>query len=341
VKAVTIVDVAQRAGVSIKTVSRVINQEPNVREQLRETVRVAIDELGYRPNPAARSLPGSKTYLIALLYKNPVSDYQGKILRGAIERARKSGYQIVPEPVGDEEREDIVLTRMLQHIRVDGLILVPPISDSSRALAVVDRSKIPYVRISPQDDAFRSAFVHMDDERAAFDMTMHLIGLGHRRIGFIGGDPTHAASQQRENGFRRALATSEIAWRSDYVQSGEFTFRSGFEATETLLSLEDRPTAIFGANDETALGALAQAHRQRLDVPDDLSIAGFDDSVYSSVAWPNLTTIRQPVIEMAEEATALLIEGRAGEVGADGHAINKVLPFDLIVRASTAHLQDS
>jgi LacI family transcriptional regulator len=336
-KAPTIIDVARHAGVSIKTVSRVINHEPSVRDGTQQRVNAAIDALGYRPNLAARSLPGARNYTIALLFENAISDYQGKALHGAIERCRQRGYRVFPEPLDiTDPRQDELLRQILRGLRVDGLIVVPPLSDDPRILAIIDRSRIPYVRISPQDDAFRSAFVKMEDEQAAFEMTMYLGGLGHRRIGFLGGDPAHASSALRLAGYRRALDRLGIPFDPRHVETGRFNFLSGFEAAERLFARSPRPTAIFSANDETALGALAQVHRQNLHVPDDVSIVGFDDSVYASVAWPQLTTIRQPTEEMAAEAAAILIDGKSHEVGDDGQAIHKILSFELIVRGSAA-----
>lgn len=334
-KAPTIIDVARHAGVSIKTVSRVINREPSVRDRTRQQVDAAIDALGYQPSLAARSLPGARNYTIAVLFENAISDYQGKALHGAIQRCRQTGYRVFPEPLDvTAPDQDELLKQILRGLRVDGLIVVPPLSDNPRTLAVIDRSGIPYVRISPQSDSFRSAFVKMDDEQAAFEMVMYLAGLGHRRIAFIGGHPEHAGSSLRLAGYRRALRQLGIPLDETFVQPGMFTFQSGFEAAERLLAHTPRPTAIFGANDETALGALAQVHRQNLHVPQDISIVGFDDSVYGSVAWPQLTTIRQPTEEMAAEAAGILIERIANQVGEDGQAIHKVLPFELIIRGS-------
>lgn len=336
-KAPTIIDVARHAGVSIKTVSRVLNREPSVRDKTRHRVDTAIDKLGYLPNLAARSLPGARNYTIAVLFENAISDYQGKALKGAIERCRQTGYRVFPEPLDVmSPDQDERLKQILRGLRVDGLIVVPPLSDNPRILAIIDRSGMPYVRISPQSDAFRSAFVKMEDEQAAFEMVMYLAGLGHKRIGFIAGNPSHASSSLRFEGYCRALDQLGIPLDETYVEPGLFTFRSGFEAAERLLARTPRPTAIFGANDEMALGALAQAHRLNLHVPEDVSVVGFDDAVFSSVAWPQLTTIRQPTEEMAAEAAAILIDRIADKVGEDGRAIHKILPFELVVRDSAA-----
>ncbi|HEV2597845.1 LacI family DNA-binding transcriptional regulator [Sphingopyxis sp.] len=333
----TIVDVAREAGVSIKTVSRVLNRDPSVKVSTLRRVNDAIDELRYLPNLAARSLPGARNYTIALLFENAISDYQGKALKGAIERCRQAGYRVFPEPLDvTSPDQDEALKDILRGLRVDGLILVPPLSDNPRVLAIIDRSRIPYVRVSPQVDVYRSAFVKMEDERAVFEMVTYLAGLGHQRIGFIGGNSDHPSSSLRLAGYRRALDERGIAFDPDYVEPGLFTFPSGLEAAERLLAQPIPPTAIFGANDEMALGALAQAHRLNLHVPEDLSIAGFDDSIFSSVGWPQLTTIRQPTEEMAAEAAAILIDGMARDVAEDGSATHRILPFELVVRESTA-----
>ncbi len=173
----------------------------------------------------------------------------------------------------------------------------------------------------------------MDDRLAAFEMTKHLIGLGHRDIGFIIGHPDHGASHLRHRGFVDAMADSGLTVRPGRVEQGYFSFRSGFEAAERLLSGEDRPTAIFASNDDMALGVMAVANRLRLNVPETLSVAGFDDTPGAKVVWPQLTTVRQPIAAMAGAAADMLLTGVSWEEGETPPS--RLLDFEVVVREST------
>lgn len=333
---VTIHHVAERAGVSIKTVSRVLNKEPNVKPATRERVLAAAETLRYRPSVSARSLAGSRSYLVALFSDNPSPNYVSDVQRGAVSRCRKDGYHLVVEPLDSAAPGAPELTRStLMTLRPDGAILTPPVSDRPQVLQALDEAGTPYVRIAPAGDPGRAACVRIDDRQAAYEMTGHLLGLGHTDIGFIVGHPDHGASRQRLEGFRAAMRDSGRAVREDRVVQGYFSFRSGYEAAEVLLGGDDRPTAIFASNDDMALGVLAVAHRCRLAVPTDLSVAGFDDTPAAMTSTPPLTTVRQPIFEMAAAAAGMLIEG-AWDPSDPGPPPARELPFDLVVRESTA-----
>jgi LacI family transcriptional regulator len=192
---------------------------------------------------------------------------------------------------------------------------------------------VPYVRLSPDQDLERSAHVRMDDVRAAYEMTAHLIGLGHTDIGFIKGHPEHGASHLRYEGYVTAMKEHGHPVRESHVEQGWFSFRSGFEAAERLLDRPDRPTAIFASNDDMALGVMAVANRLRLEVPQTLSVAGFDDTPGAKVVWPQLTTVRQPIQAMAAAAADLLL---TGATRTEGEAPpSRLLDFELVVREST------
>lgn len=326
---ITINDVADRAGVSIKTVSRVLNREPHVREATRDRVLKAVDELGYRPNFAARALAGSRAYLIGLYYDNPSSNYSANYVSdvqfGAMETCRENGYHIVVEYLGDGEPE-----RLLAAVKMDGVILTPPVCDRLDVLELLERRGLPYVRIAPSANFERGPYVYMDDRRAAYDMTAYLVSLGHRRLGFIKGHAGHSATPLRYQGYREAMSDAGVDVEPNWVQTGNFSFRSGFGAAERLLSLPQRPTAVFASNDDMALAVMAVANRMQMSVPQDLSVAGFDDTQVAQVVWPQLTTIRQPVPQMAAAAAEILIKGLPNE------AENGVrLDFSLVVRGST------
>ena len=331
----TIKDVAQAAGVSFKTVSRVLNQEPNVRAEIRDRVRQAAEALGYVPNVAARDLAGGRSFLIGLMFDNPSESYIGKIQTGAITRCRDAGYSLIVEPLepGDDARR--TLDPILSRLRVDGLILTPPICDNPVVLDAIERAGVRYVRIAPDRDADRAPFVTMDDTHAAYEMTRHLLTLGHRDIGFIKGPPSHGAAARRLEGFLRAMGEAGLTVPVGYIQAGAFSFRSGMAAAERLLAEPERPTAIFASNDDMALGVMWACSRAGLSVPTDISVTGFDDSEPARMAWPQLTTIRQPIADMSAAAVDILVEAGAKGRGPEPVA-NRWLDYELIVRGSTA-----
>ncbi|MBU4434056.1 MAG: LacI family DNA-binding transcriptional regulator [Alphaproteobacteria bacterium] len=331
---ITIHDVARQSGVSIKTVSRVLNREPNVKADTRDRVQAAVAALHYRPNISARSLAGSKAYLIGVFFDNPSPGYITDVQLGAIARCREEGYHLIVEPIDSTAADlEAQIAPMLATLRMDGVILTAPVCDHPVVLAALEREGVPYVRISPGGELDRSASVGMDDRLAAYEMTKHLIGLGHSDIGFIMGHPDHGASRARHQGFMAAMADSGLTVRSERVEQGYFSFRSGFEAAERLLGGEDRPTAIFASNDDMALGVMAVANRLRLNVPETLSVAGFDDTPGAKVVWPQLTTVRQPISAMAGAAADMLLNGVTWEEG--DAPPSKLLDFELVIREST------
>lgn len=331
----TINDVARQAGVSIKTVSRVMNREPNVREETRAKVMAVAEALHYRPSQSARSLAGSRSFLIGLLFDNPSAAYVSDVQLGAVARCRESGRHLVIEPV-DTSAPDLprLVREACRALRLDGVILTPPVCDDARVLETLEALAMPYVRLAPQREPDRSACVSMDDRAAAAEMTRSLIALGHTDIGFIIGHPDHGASDQRRQGFVEAMATAGLAVRPERMVQGRFSFRSGFDAGEALLG-DDRPTAIFASNDDMALGVMAAAHRRGLDVPRDVSIAGFDDTPAAQSVWPLLSTVAQPIAAMAATAADLIITGEAMP-SPEEPPPQRVLDFTLQMRGSTA-----
>lgn len=333
---VTIIDVAKRAGVSMKTVSRVLNEEPRVRAEVRERVALAAKELHYRPKVSARSLAGSRSYVVGYLLNDPSIPYYGYAQLGALRACRKAGYHLLVESV-DLGAPDLraEIDRLVGDFAVDGFLLVPPLCDNLAILDALDDAEAPYVRISPAVDPGRSALVECDDRRAATEMTLHLMDLGHRRIGFVVGDPRHSAAHHRLEGYRHAHAQRGMAVDGQLIHQGYFTFRSGYDAAEALLASPDRPTAIFASNDAMALGVMAAAQALALSTPRDLSVAGFDDTASASMVWPALTTVRQPIVDMAEAATEMIIE-RSTRKARPAQSPQLMLHCDLVLRGSTA-----
>lgn len=332
---VTIKHVAEAAGVSAKTVSRVINGEAHVSAAKREAVMRVVRELDYRPNAFARSLSSSRSYLLGLLIDDPASGYAAEVQLGAINACRDKSYHLLVERVDRAEPDwQRALRATLDQLRLDGALLTPPLCDDSEFLDLLDDAGLPYVRIAPGGDDSRSGFVRMDDAAAAAEMTGHLIALGHRRIGFIAGNPTHGAAAKRREGFVREMIAHGLAVDPALVHRGDFSVRSGMVAGEAILAQRDRPSAIFAANDDMALGLLMIAYRHHLDVPADLAIAGFDDAPTARAAWPPITTIVQPNGAMAAAAVDILTDPHYRDDPRDP-AWRRLLDYHLVVRGST------
>ncbi len=332
----TIVDVAREAGVSIKTVSRVLNHEPGVHESTREQVLKVVEALRYRPKQSARSLAGGRSFLIGLLYYDPSAIFVGSVQQGATLRCRELGYHLVVESLHNDApdlRQQI--DRMVLALRPDGMILTPPLCDNPEVLAALRESGTPCVLMSPERDIRGVPSVRMDDVHAAEELTNLLLKLGHERIAFIKGPADQSASAARYQGFVSAMRAHGIEPDLELVKPGEFTFASGQDAAQQLLSGPKPPTAVFASNDDMALGVLAAAHRLGLNVPAELTVVGFDDSPTAALVWPPLTTVRQPVAEMARTAVEMLGQGHRAEAPADDAELHKVLAHELIVRDST------
>jgi len=343
---VTIYDVAAHAGVSIKTVSRVMNAEPNVRPGTRERVFAAAETLGYHPNLSARSLAGSRSFVIAAFVDAALTmdhwrsergaDYLTRIQLGATIQCRQAGYHFMVELIDHQTprvRQEV--KSLLATLKPDGVILTPPSSDDEIVLELLRESSTPYARLGPERVGGGGLRLRMDDRAAAIGMTEHLIGLGHRRIAFIVGEPRYGASHARREGFLEAMAAHGLPAPEAYIRQGDFTFQSGMDAARDLIGLGDRPTAIFASNDDMALGCLTALGEAGLATPEDVSVAGFDDSSSARFSRPQLTTLRQPLVEMATHAARMLI---GGEVPADcdEDAVLDLPPFELVCRRSTA-----
>jgi LacI family transcriptional regulator len=328
----TIHDVAKAAGVAIKTVSRVLNDEPNVRPETRARVLAAAEQMQYLPSLSARSLAGRRSFLIGLVYENPSANYLVDLQHGAMARCRKEKFRLFVHQCsgrGDDLIRDVM--GLIDQTHVDGLVVSPPLSESAQLIAALDQRNLPFVRIAPNDLNHPSPYVDMDDEGAALEMTEHLIAAGHRRIGFIIGHPNHIASSLRLRGYRAALVRHQIAFDAAYVKQGYFVFESGLEAARELLTMSNAPTAVFASNDDMAAGVLLAAHELAIPVPGRLSIAGFDDTYISRIVWPRLTTIHQPSYDLAFCATDLLLQSLK-----DGDSPRTArLPHKLIRREST------
>lgn len=336
-------DVAELAGVSPMTVSRVINGESSVKKSTRQAVNEAIRKLDYSPNKAARSLASANQIRIGLLYSNPSSTYLSKMLLGVLEQARQSDTQIVVVECAAGSDTDAVILGMVED-GVDGIILAPPLCDSAQAFRTLRFNNMPTVSIGSPHKSDEISSVCIDDFLAAHTITEHIISLGHKRIGFIIGSAEQAASTLRLAGFRAALTEAGLKVFDELIIQGEFSYQSGFQATDKLLSLQNPPTAIIASNDDMAAGVIGMAHRYHIDVPGDLSVCGFDDTFFATTIWPNITTIRQPIAKMSSLAIEMLektIRGRRRHPGKVIKSKHRELDFRLMLRDSDAPLVDN
>lgn len=334
-RAVTIIDVAKAAGVSFKTVSRVLNNEASVSERTREKVQKAIKSLDYSPSVAARVLAGHRSFLIGLIYDTPSSYYMHSIQMGALERCRAAGYHLILERCDSQARgvTDTILS-LIKQTRMDGVILTAPICDIPVVHETLAKQNIPHVLVSPPQIKPGMNCVHMDNRQASADMTRYLISLGHRRIGFIKGHPRHGAAKLRLLGYEDALRQNGIKPEADLVKDGTFRFEAGVAAAQELLHQKAPPTAIIAANDEMGAGVVTAAHRMGLSVPGDVSVAGFDDVPYASITWPPLTTIHQPIVEMGAAAAQILLD-RIRPNGAAPEFSSQSFDYTMKIREST------
>lgn len=339
----TIKDVAERAKVSLKTVSRVINNEPSVMQATRARVLRAIADLDYEPDPSARNLRSGTPFVIGLVYDNPNPYHIIGVQNGVLAACRETGFGLQINPVDSTSpllAEE--LAEWVQRSRLAGLVLTAPMSERPELLAGLAARGIKYVRIiAATEDPGDGACVYIDDRDAAYEITEHLIQLGHQRIGFLWGGPQHRSSGERYAGYEAALKDYGIVLDKHLVVQGDYTFDDGFRGARRLLSLREPPSAIFGSNDEIAAGVLAAAKSAGMNVPYQLSIAGFEDSPFSRQSWPPLTTAKQATEDIARHAARLLI----GQLRTDAYdeqglqLQNRGFVPQLVVRGSTAPLQ--
>ena len=333
-RGVTIAEVAELAGVSPMTISRVVNGQGKVRDATRERVMRAVQALNYTPNLAASSLAAAQHLRIALVYTNPSGAYLRELLLGLLRVASGTAIQLVID-YWDELDAERKSARALAK-RVDGVILPPPLCESKAAVTEFVRAGVPVVAIASGRFSDDISCVRVDEFRAAKEITGHLIEHGHTRIACIKGGTYLSATARRFEGFKAALDEAGIPLDASLVQQGDYTYRSGLAATETLLALRKPPTAIFASNDDMAAAAISVAHRRGLDVPRDLSVVGFDDSSAATTVWPELTTINQPIEAMTNTAIEVLVRGIRRNDASTRVLADHVIAHKLIVRDSVA-----
>jgi LacI family transcriptional regulator len=328
----TIRDVASAAGVSIATVSRVLNGRRDVAPKTREAVMKAVQEFDFATNRNARALSGGRTGLVGVTVPIVEAAYFSVILSGIAEALYEQDMRIVLCPTLHQHEREVTLLDRLMHGTTDGAVLTLP-EESNKELKALRRQGLPFVVVDPRiplDDGIPAVSAgHATGARAA---TEHLLSLGHRRIAAVTGPPAWMASSERLDGFRAAMAAAGVLPDPKLIVPSSFAI-DGAEAAGPLLDLADRPTAIFAFNDNLAIGVLRQARARGLRVPEDLSVVGFDDSEQSALVTPALTTVRQPLAEMGRMAVSLLlrlVENQSVET------LRIELATRLVVRDSTA-----
>lgn len=335
----TLSQIARSVGVSPMTVSRALNDQPGVSQELRERIRAAAGEMGYATNWVAKKLSARRSDAasgIIGVIAEMHAPFIGEIVTaiGKTIRERNRDMLVYSMPDAGQDLPGPVIDMMLH--AVDGIIAVMP--RNTDYLERFRAAHIPVVAVDQREDPVSIPWVSPDNYRGATMAVQHLIDLGHQRIAFIGGDARHHSAHERLRAYRDTVRGARLPVDDSYIADGRYHFETGQEAAQRLLNLPQRPTAIFAANDASACGAMAAILGTGLSVPDDISIVGFDDSPISRQITPTLTTLRQPKDQLAEAAIKLLLEGGA-EAGAAEPEYPIKVPVELIRRCSTATLK--
>ena len=327
---VTIRDVAERAKVSISTVSRVLNDTCNVREDKRVRVLEAAAELGYTPNPAAQSLHSMKTGAIGILLPYVSGEFYAELLNG-IDSAAQEGGRLLLISTSHNSEEELEAALKGMYRRVDGILVMAPVTTADAVLQRAPKD-IPVVFMNTRTESQHIPLITFDNYGGMRAMTEHLIQKGHRRIGFITGPNCAFDAQDRFRGYREAIHEAGIPLNEDLVVDGEYTQQAGYDGARYLLGLNPRPTAIMTSNDDAALGAMSALREAGLRIPEDVALSGFDDIPSSSFTVPPLTTVHVPVRELGSQSVMLL--EAAIDSGLNGSEI-VTLPVELRLREST------
>lgn len=322
----TIKDVAKNAGVSVATVSRILNGLPGFSPETRVRVEAVIDELGYTPNAVARGLVNQTTGIIGVLLPCVTDKFANLLLQGIEDGARERGYSVIVCNTESNGSRTMEYLRVLEEQRVDGVIFASEwiTDDYGRELQSM---RVPVVLVATLSMKYPFPYVKVDDRLAAYTATRYLIGKGHRRIALLSGSPEDKiAGYPRIEGWRQALEEENLPAEEGMIAYGDFHFSSGIAGAETLSRNYPEASAIFAASDEMALGVLSWAYRNKVQIPDQLSVLGYDDTVAAEMAIPPLSSVHQPVYEMGRTASGLLFESGGGR--------SIVMPFGITERES-------
>lgn len=330
----TINDVARLTGVSKKTVSRVINKSPAVKEDTREAILRVMHEIGYAPDPQARGLAFRRSFLIGMIYDNPNPQYVVNMQQGLLDGMRGTGFELVVHPC-DRASETFLedVRNFVERQKLYGVILTPSVSEDERVPPILRQIGCEFIRIASVSLDEPEHMIVSHDHLGGVAAGRHLAELGHRRIGFISGRQSFRSSHERRRGLEEALFDAELTLSEDLVVQGAYTFESGYECARDLLQRPDRPTAIFAANYEMAAGVLQAARSLDIRVPDDLSVVGYDNFQLAERLWPRLTTVHTPTREIGRRASTKLVNPQsAAEIEQQDP---RALP-SLVIRDTTA-----
>lgn len=327
---VTIIDVANEAGVSYATVSRVVNNKGSINPETREKVLRAMAKLGYVANLQARSLAGGRSHVVGLLVHGIDTAYIGEIIRGIDDELANANYDLMLYTTHRRKTKESTYVATLTRGLADGLLLVLP-RNHTAYIETLQRRNFPYVLIDHRGIEQDGPAVGATNWQGAYDATQYLIELGHQRIGFITGALDISVSIDRLEGYKAALREANLPIDPELIREGDFLQPRAYSCASELMSLPNRPTAIFASNDVSAFGVMEAIREHRLRIPDDVSIIGFDDIPQSGHTHPTLTTVRQPLEEMGRKATQMLLQYLSGS---KTEAERIQLPTKLVIRES-------
>jgi LacI family transcriptional regulator len=332
---ITINDIARMAGVSKKTVSRVINNAPSVRENTRTQIKKIIEETGFVPNPQAQALAFRRSFLIGLVYDNPSPQYIANMQHGILQALKGTRYQLVLRPCNrsDPDYHEKILSFVKQH-NPFGLIFVPSVSEDIKLSEKLKALNCHFVRIASVDFEDPDHQLMTTDYEGAKYAARHLAQLGHTKIAHIHGPELFMSARQRRAGFIDGLAEFGLKLAPKYTMEGAYTYDSGVKCATKLLLMKDRPTAIFAGNDEMAVGIYTAARKANLRIPEDLSVVGYDDTPIVSRLWPPMTSVRFPIRKVGSDIAKLLLSSDKLD---EGNTASKpqTIDLDLIIREST------
>jgi LacI family transcriptional regulator, repressor for deo operon, udp, cdd, tsx, nupC, and nupG len=326
----TIQDVAKASGVSVATVSRVLNNSATVAEATREMVLNTIKQLDYQPNLLGRNLRRTETRLILALLPTIANPFYSRIVKGIEDVAHKNGYNVMLcNTDSTKEREQLYLG-LLKNRLADGVILMAPRIEGEELTAI--SADFPVVQCCEYKEGAKVSLVRIDNYAAARKAAKHLISLGHKKIGIISSHSDFLSILRREEGFRSVLEEAGLPLEDQYLAYGDYSFKSGHRSALALLALKEQPTAIFAISDVMAIGALRALREKGLKVPDDVAVVGFDNISFSSMCDPMLTTVSQPKYDLGCTAMDLLLKTIQGELK---EPLEIVLENELVIREST------
>jgi len=327
---VTIKDIAREADVSVTTVSRVINNKPDVGDDTRAKILKIIDEMNYNPNSVARGLVMQKTHTIGLIIPDISNPFFPQVARAVEDKAQKLGYSVIFFNTDNHLEREKKAVELFKSKQVDGLIVSLSLGNE-KILKELKSTNYPVVQIDRSVLTDSYPLVSIDNKNSAYQMVEYMLKKGHRKIAHISGDLNTTTARERLEGYKKALKNYEVEINNDYIIEGDYTQHSGFKAMQRLLKLKDRPSAVFAANDLSAAGVYKALFAAGLKIPDDIAVAGHDDIDIASLLRPELTTMRQPKYSMGERAVTVLLRMiNNQQIEIEDH----ILKTNLIIRES-------